>query len=163
MKALAGRVVDEALFSERGNLRGGTPDDDEDTSGLVDGLGILPSQQKEILIHLDMNRDAARAPFSKDAFNLQLDVPPSNAHMVERLYVWSDFRSQNGDMPARILARTLEHSRGVGEDHRFSSVDDLIKAIKHARTTMVSAPTGENHTLSAVRPRKFRAPAVPGR
>ena len=69
MKTLAGRVEDSALYSIKGNLRGENPDSSDDTSGLVDGIGILPVHQQEIFVHLDMNRDATRAPFRTSRIN----------------------------------------------------------------------------------------------
>ena len=49
-------MVDEVLYSSAGNLRGLEPDSSAETKGFVDGIGILPTQQAEILEAIDINR-----------------------------------------------------------------------------------------------------------
>ena len=94
--------------------------------GYADFHGIPPATQLRILKIINLNR---AVPFDDESFDTDLDGDGASDHMTNRICVWADFRVHNGDFPSKILNKTLECSRGVGEDHKFGSLDELVKAI----------------------------------
>ena len=76
---LAKRVVDEALYSLVGNPRGVDPDSSADTKGFVDGIGILPAQQAEILEAIDINR-LAGSPGQPANGAIKTEVPQQDRY-----------------------------------------------------------------------------------
>ena len=162
LKALAKRVNDAELFSATGQKRGPAPTEPDaeraaEQCGYADFLGILPATQLDILKIINLNRSVA---FDDAAFATDLDGAGTNDQYLQRVYVWADFRQHNGDMPSRILAKALECSKGVGDDHRFPTAEDLVSAVRNAATSVVSAPTGAS--VAAVPTIDSRAPIFQG-
>ena len=144
LKVLARRVIDEQLFSATNVIRGPDPDEGErepTKSGYIDYIGISPAAQLEILKVINLNRAAV---FDEAVFVTDLDDGDHNDNHMARTYVWADFRQYNGDMPSRILSKALECSKGVGDDHRFGSIGELLVAVKNAAASVVSSPAGES-------------------